>query len=432
MESADGTTINALGLSVTILMGIVTLGLPRKYAPIPMLAIGITVTLGQIWYVAGLHFTIMRIMLLFGWARIIIRSEIRGIKLNEIDKIFILWVTANFSLYCLRELTSEAVVNRLGFAYNALGLYFFFRCLIRDDKDILRMIKALAMLVIPLATVMLFEKVTGRNLYSYFGGVAEYTIVRDGRLRCQGPFMHPILAGSFGVIHIPLFAGLWYVGRAKLLASIAIISATTIAITSASGGPVLAYAAGLVALMAWNIRRYMRVVRWGILISVIVLHIVMKSPVWYLIGRFSEIVGGTGWHRSELINSAIIRFDEWWLWGTNYTAHWMPYVLTDNPNSADITNYYIRQGVDGGLLTMILLIVVISLCFRRVGMAVKSTDYVSSYLNDAYLPWALGAALFVHVITFFSVSYFDQLVIYLFILLAMIASLPRPQNSISP
>jgi len=41
-----------------------------------------------------------------------------------------------------------------------------------------------------------------------------------------------------------------------------------------------------------------------------------------------------------------------------------------------------------------------------------------------YLPWALGSALFVHVVSFISVAYFDQMVIYWFMLLAMIAALP--------
>ncbi|MCG6536762.1 MAG: hypothetical protein L7F78_19160, partial [Syntrophales bacterium LBB04] len=157
MENADATTINALGLFVTCLMGFATLALPRKYATIPMLAIGVTVTLGQIWYVAGLHFSIMRIMLLSSMARLILRGELSGIKLNEIDKAFIIWVIANFAFYNIREMSSDAFVNRLGFAYTALGLYFFFRFMVRDEEDIFRVIKALSLLVVPLAVMMVLE-----------------------------------------------------------------------------------------------------------------------------------------------------------------------------------------------------------------------------------------------------------------------------------
>jgi len=47
-----------------------------------------------------------------------------------------------------------------------------------------------------------------------------------------------------------------------------------------------------------------------------------ESPIWFLIGRLSAIIGGTGWARSELIDQAIKHFSEWWLLGTTYTAHW--------------------------------------------------------------------------------------------------------------
>jgi hypothetical protein len=365
----------------------------------------------------------LRIMLLFGWARLVIRKDMVGIKFNEIDKALLLWVLANFVIYNLRELSADAFVNRLGFAYNTIGFYFFFRFLIRDHEDIILLVKALAILVVPLAAFMILEKTTGRNIFSYFGGVGEFTVVRGERLRCQGPFRHPILAGSFGSVIVPLLVGLWFSGRARALALLAGISATVVTVTSASSGPVLSYAAGIVALGAWRIRRNMRVIRWGILATVIVLHIVMKAPVWYLIGRTSAISGGTGWHRSELINQAITRIDEWWLLGTSYTEHWMPYTLRLYRGQADITNNYIRQGVDGGLLTMVLFIVVIALCFKQAGLTVKAWENIEHL--PQYLPWALGASLFVHAVTFISVTYFDQMQIYFFMLLAMIAALPK-------
>jgi len=418
----DATNINALGLTLTLLLGILTVVLPRRYATIPMLASGTLLTIGQIWYVAGLHFTMLRILILFGWVRLITRREVTGVKFNEIDKVLLLWVVVNFVIYNLREPGGDAFVNRLGFAYNALGFYFFFRFLIRDHEDLILIIRALAVLVVPLAIFMLVEKSTGRNLFSYFGGVSDYTGIRDGRLRCQGPFRHPILAGTFGAVTVPLFVGLWYAGRSRIGAALGVLSATIIAITSASSGPVLSYVAGVMALFVWKLRRHMQKIRWGLLFSVVILHFTMKAPVWYLIGRFSEILGGTGWHRSELINQAITRIDEWWLLGTTETAHWMPYTLRLDATRSDITNQYIGQGVDGGLLTMILFIGVIALCFRQVGLVVKAGD--KKQRAPTYIPWVLGAALFVHVVTFTSVSYFDQMQIYYFMLLAMIAALP--------
>ncbi|MEJ5358030.1 MAG: hypothetical protein WHT06_05095 [Desulfobacterales bacterium] len=423
MESADATTINGLGLAVTLLFGVATLLLPRKHAPIPMLAIGVTVTLGQIWYVAGLHFSIMRIMVLFGMVRLVFRGELRGLKLHQIDKVLIFWVASNVFFYTLREGTTQAFINRLGFAYNALGLYFFFRFLIRDEADILRMLKVLAMITLPIAAMMLIEKSTGRNLYSYFGGVEEYTWVREGRLRCQGPFRHAILAGTFGAVMMPVFVGMWLSGRSRVSAALAAAAATAVAFLSASGGPVLSFVAAWIGLAAWKIRQNMRAVRWLVFAAAACLHLAMKAPVWYLIGRASGIVGGTGWHRSELINQFVTRWDEWWLMGTSETAHWMPYTLRLY-NKADITNQFIAQGVDGGLLTMMLFIVLVAYAFGRVGKALKVKATASARPVDALWVWGLGVSLFTHVISFFGVSYFDQMIIYWFALLAMIAALP--------
>ncbi len=437
----DFTNINALGLTLTVLMGTLTLILPRRFAPIPLVAIGMYMTMGQIVDVFGLHFDMLRVMILFGWARLILRSEVAEIEFNEVDIALLAWVLVNVACYSLRELSGQALINRLGFAYDVVGFYFFFRCLVRDREDCLTLIRAIALLAIPLACLMILEKATGRNLFSYFGGVPEFTPVRNGRLRCGGPFRHPIMAGTFGAVAFPLCVGLWFAGKDRAAAVAAAVASPVMVITSASSGPVLAYVGGILALSAWMLRSYMREVRWCIVGALLALHLFMKAPIWYIIDKFSELLGGTGWHRSELIDQAIARIDEWWLLGTSKTGHWMPYKLRLH-DAADITNQYLQNGVDGGLITMFLFIVVIVLCFRRVGMAVRAGETAAGEtaagetmeeeMMEAetvaeipnYLPWALGSALFVHVVSFISVAYFDQMVIYWFMLLAMIAALP--------
>ncbi len=43
--------------------------------------------------------------------------------------------------------------------------------------------------------------------------------------------------------------------------------------------------------------------------------LVREKPVWHLIGRLSELIGGTGYHRVRLIDAAIDHFGDWWLKG---------------------------------------------------------------------------------------------------------------------
>lgn len=419
----DVSNITAGGLAFTICLGVLLLVLPRRYALVPLMIGGCYMTLGQVLMIGPLHFTIFRILIFFGWVRISLRNEIAGIKFNTIDKILIAWVITSSALYIiLRGGASEALIYRLGTSYNTIGIYFLIRALVWDFDDIVISVKMLGLIILPLAVLFIVEWTTGKNLFSVFGGVPEFSGIREGRLRCQGPFRNSILAGTFGATALPLFVGLWtHSSRDRLLAGGAILAATIIVITSTSSGPLLAYLTSLVGLMLWAFRTRMRIIRWGMVLSLLTLHIVMTAPVWFLIARIGDLIGGTGWHRSALIDAAIQHFDEWWLLGTTYTAHWMPTGIAIDPNNTDVTNQFISEGINGGLLSMSLFICLIVLCFKTTGNAVGSVSQFSH--SERFMIWSVGAALVGHVASFFSVSYFDQIIIFWYLIIAMIASI---------
>ena len=178
----------------------------------------------------------------------------------------------------------------------------------------------------------------------------------------------------------------------------------------------------------WQFRDRMRTVRYGAVLSLLFLHIIMKAPVWYLIAKASEIMGGTGWHRSYLIDQAIKYLGEWWLFGTTHTAHWSPIAaLPADPNNMDITNQFILEGVRGGLLRMGLFIAIIVRCFSQLGQTMHFAKM--NLFEDKFLLWCLGASLFSHMITFLSVSYFDQSLHLYLLLLSIISSLTRNEVS---
>jgi len=310
----------------------------------------------------------------------------------------------------------------MGFVYNAVGLYFIFRSIVHDEDDYYLIFKMLAWVMVPLAISMAIEKTTQRNLFSIFGGVPEYTLVREGKLRCQGAFLHPILAGTFGATSIPFFVALWVRGAGqKLTAVVGIVSATIIAVASASSGPVMVYAAVILGLFMWKLRDSMRMVRWVLLFMIVALHLVMKAPIWALIGKIGSVIGGTGWHRVALIDAAVEHFNEWWLLGTDYTRHWMPTGVTWSEKHTDITNNFIAIGIHGGLLSVILFIVLLVYCFKAVGKRLKEID-PAEFLKK-FAVWCLGVSLFSHIAAFTSVSYFDQIIVFWYLLLAMIAGL---------
>jgi len=413
------TNINNIGLAFTIFASVLVFVLPLRYASIPVIATALFMTYGQAINVATMNFTVMRIIVLAGLARILVRGEIKDIRLHALDYAMIAWIVSNCAAYYLLRGTMEAFVNRLGYAYNTLGVYFLFRCVIKKHDDVLRTIKIIAILTVPLAILIVFEYVTGRNLFSVFGGVPEVTTIRNGKMRCQGPFGHPILAGTYGASTFPLIIALWQNQRKNILAIVALMASAVIVITSGSSGPFLAIIIAILGLSAWYVRAFSKWILWSVLVLFISLHVVMKAPVWALIGRISELTGGTGYHRVELINQAINRIDEWWLLGTDYTRHWMPTGVSYTDKMTDITNMYIRQAVDGGIATLGLFIFLLYLCFNILKIVrIKAT----TNSQHSFALCCIGCSMLVHVTSFISVQYFDQILLFWVLIVTFISS----------
>lgn len=387
-------------------------------------------TLGQVIVIAGLHFTMVRVVLLFAWIRLVLRKEYVGLKLNNVDKFLILFVLSSSVIYTINQLSFEDFVNRLGFSYTFLGSYFLFRILIKDTRDIIQAVQQLVIIVVPLAGLMLIEKATGRNFFSVLGGVPEITIVREGKLRCQGAFAHPILAGVFGATLIPFFTALWNWSRgSRWMALVGLAAATIVTFATSSGGPMSIYALAVLGMAIWRYRSHMRTIRWVIFVGLVGLHVVMSAPVWHLMARLSNITGGGGWHRAHIIDQAIKHFGDWWFLGTRVTAHWHINVLPTNPKMIDLTNQYLTEGVNGGLVTMVLFVALILVAFREVGRCL--THHAARPFADRLSIWALGVVLFCHSVAFFSVHYFDQTIIFWLMGLAMIGSASSASSSMN-
>lgn len=414
----DGTTfVSPLGIALIVAMCFLMFVLPRRYVLVPVVIITCYMTMGERVLIAGLNFTMFRILVFVGWVRMLLRGELRALKMNPIDWMLIFWVISNAVCYTILWGFSDGFVNRLGFAYNCFGLYFMFRCLILDLGDIRRLCKITAILIVPLAFFMLAEKLTAHNAFAVFGGVNLITRIRDGAIRCQGPFAHPILAGTFGATILPLLTILWWERKNRKYAILGIASAVLITIVAASSGPAFAAAAGILGIIMWKWRRYLRAVRWGIVIALVGLQMVMKAPVWFILGHAGIFAGSSGYHRADLIDNFIRHFSQWWVIGTHTTTTWGSFM-------GDVTNTYILQGINGGLLTLILFIWIIVRCFRGVGLTIAGMKE-QSFLDNMTV-WILGAALLDHTVNYISITYFDQNVINWYMLLAMIATVSGP------
>ena len=270
----------------------------------------------------------------------------------------------------------------------------------------------------PLAAEMLYEKMTAHNLFFALGEGPSGSAIREGHIRARGPFAHAILAGSVGAVCIPFMIGIWRQHRKTAIAGI--FACTTMVVTSVSSGPILSTIAAIAALYMWRYRQNMRLIRWVAVISYIGLDLVMKAPAYYIIYRFDITRGSTGYHRAALIESALKHINEWWLAGTDSPRHWMPTGVSWSPDHTDITNQYLEQGVVGGLPLMFLFIAIMGMGFSLVGQSLQQGAKLNQ--ESQFMVWAIGASLFTYAVTFISVSFFDQSILFYYFTLAAIGS----------
>ena len=406
------TTMHPLALLVLLLLLFFLFKVERKNAVIPFLIMACFISVAQRIVIAGLDFNMIRILVLFGWMRILFRGETNAFEMKTIDWVIILWALTSTIAYTALRGSSGALIYKLGTSFDAIGMYFLFRCLIRDWEDVRRIAAALAYLSIPVALFFIFEKQTGRNLFSIFGGVPEFTVERQGKLRAQGAFPHAIIAGCFWATQIPIIATLWWCEQKKL-AVVGIVCSLLIIISTASSTPLAGLGAILIGMFMYKVWSKMKPVWWGFVLLLFVLHIVMEAPVWHLISRLDFVGGSTGYHRFMLIDQAINHFWDWWLIGIISTGSW-------GWSMFDVANEYVNNGVRGGILTLILFITILCLSFKAVGRMIRVKE--SEGVNRA-MPWAIGVALFVHCMVFIGISYFGQIIVIWMLLLGMIASL---------
>jgi hypothetical protein len=348
------------------------------------------------------------------------RGERLAGELNGLDRIILIWaIWMLASSYFHKEPTAE-VITRLGLVYDALGLYFLLRIFCQSLEDVKNLCRLTAILLVPVAIEMIYEKLTFHNLFAVLGGGAEIPAIREGRIRAQGPFAHAILAGTVGAVCLPLIVSIWKKHRKTAVAGFT--ACAIMIVLCASSGPIFSVFVAIGGLFLWRYHDQvrMRFILWIALIAYIALDVIMKDPAYFLISRIDIIGGSTGWHRARLIQSAIEHLPEWWFSGTDYTRHWMPTGVSWSTEHTDITNHYIGMGVTGGLPLMILFILTIWWGFRYVGELLRLLD--KDALEDKFFIWCVSCSLFAHAVTCVSVSYFDNSIIFLYLVLAMISS----------
>lgn len=412
-------TILHPAVAIAILFAIALMYLlPLRYVVVPFLAGVFLSPVGQQVVVGGVHFYMLRILILFGWGRLLLLKTtspqaLRKMSWTPVDSAFLAWAICRASAFVLvNGGNSGALVNQAGLLLDALGGYYLLRHLIANDQDIVRVIRSLGVLAAVLGLCMAYEHLRGFNVFGLFGGVSTTPELRNGSFRAQASFAHSLLAGSFGATLLPLAIWLWKSGKGKASAVIALLGAGAMTASTATSTPLLACAAGIVALACWPLRHRMQTVRRGLAFSVVALHLVMKAPVWFVIQHIDLTGSSSSYDRAMLVDNCIRHFSDWWLIGTPNTASY-------GISMWDLCNQYVAEAETGGLLTLVFFLAIVCRCFGRLGRARKA-DHCDR--RREWFLWCLGAALFAHVVGFFGISYFDQTRVAWYALLAIIVA----------
>ena len=408
---AAETAIGPLVVFYLLVVCVLVLALPRGKAIVPFLVAYFTIPAGQVVVLGGLHFTALRILVLVALVRraSFKKREKYPAGFCAMDAAVILWSISTVLVFWLEFMEVPAVIAGLGTLVDLLGGYFAIRFLLPDGQAMRRAFRTLAVICVIQGACMINEQITGFNVFGLAGGISTHAAVRDGRIRAAGS-LGALTAGPFGGVLIPVFLCLWSDRRSRLLAYAGLAGATAMVITSTSSTSWMALGGSLLGILFWPLRMHMRRIRWGLVIMLVGLHLVMKAPVWALIARVDLTGSSSGYQRYSLVDMTIRHFGDWWLMGTTDFVNW-------GWDTWDTCNQFVDVALKGGLVTLLFYIAIFRYGFGAIGRARKLAN---GDHGQEWLLWGLGSVLFATIVAQFGINYQVPLIMSFFALVVFI------------
>ena len=403
-DYSNQTTIAPIGLLLITIIVILVLARGKDHIFLSFVIISCFVSSAQRIIVAGLDFTFLRIVVLFIFLRIIFRKEWRIKKLHIVDRLVILYAVISVVAYTVSRQGFSAFVSSLGDAFDTIGAYFIFRNYIYNIEIFKKFIRNFALSSILILPLFFYENKTGINLFSYFGGVNYNSIVRLGKVRSQGAFVHPIIAGTFWAVLIPLYWGLWGSSRLpKYLIILSTASSLGIILFCASSTPVMSFAAGFGFLLLYPLRSFYKYFKYSFFVMLAFLQSMMNHPIWYIMSMIDIAGGSTGAFRYLLIDRFVYHWREWFFFGIIDTYHWGEGYGLPSVGLRDLTNRFVAEGVFGGIGRLLLFIIIFIIAIRIIESVLENSHQQQLFL------WAILAHILVHFMNFWGVTYFGQM-----------------------
>jgi hypothetical protein len=423
----DQTTLHPMGLMFLALSVFGVMIVARQHVLTIVLMVACFIAPAQRFVIVDLDFTFLRAITAVALLRILVRGDHHGLKLNLLDRTLLIWAGYSVLVYLALYPSMVSLINQLGMAFDAIATYVMVRMLVRDVASFTALARGIAVLSIPVAAAMTYERLSGINLFSFLGGVPEQSLERYGRFRAQGAFSHPIIAGTFWAAMIPLIlAGIRRDLLSIIMTTAGVIGSLVIIWCSSSSTPVLLVGGVAIGVGMYFFRWAMPSLRMAVVLAGILLHVAMIAPVWHLFARINFFKGSTGWWRYLIIDRFIGAWDEWALMGTTRSQSWLP-----GNTFVDVTNHYVTEGVSGGIVKLSLFIALIVIGFVFISRATRRLDEFAGghhrlavNVRKTWVAWCVGICLSVHVMAYFATAYFGQAVMLQFLTFALAASVP--------
>lgn len=405
-------------LLAVVLVGV--LALSNRWAVLSMVVGILFLTQGANLDLGGFNFSAVRILSYAGFARICFRKEFSWRNLTKVDKTLI--ALYSFTTLVLLTRPEESPALRIAKFLDVVSAYLTFRSLIVGPDDWRWLLRTLPLLLIPYVAMLGVERIAKHNYFDLVGGNGTIWL-REGKVRCFGSFRHPSLLGSLGACFLPFFIAMAWDMRERARGILGIVLCLAIVGFSNSGGPMSVMAVVVAGWFLWPLRFNMKGFRWALVGFVAVMGLMMEAPIWYLLARVSSVTGGTGWHRSYLMDVAFQHFDQWCLMGMplSETSQWFPYVI-EATGGADITNQFIAFGLQGGIGAIALFIIWLTRSFSLVGRAQAFVRSDIDLDGAERLLWGFGVALAAHISNWLGITYFDQFIMLWLLQIAAMVS----------
>ena len=409
LTQTDSSIIHPLALVIFLVAAFWLFYGPRGKIIWSVLLIACFISVAQRFALVTMDFSFIRTIGTLGLIRILTYGELRTIKPNVTDKLMLAFVVLLVGMTGIREGPNGAV-SKAGFSLDLFSMYWVGRVSLKTTKDVRMMMAALGLMAIPLSMFFIIEKTTGRNYFSMFGGVAPFTLERDGKLRAQGSFCHPIIAGVFFACFLPLAIGVIRSrvrGLASLLGGwVAVVFSVLIILMSNSSTPV---AGVLIGLMAWATFRFRRSLKTWMCVAVFLMvigHFGSSNGIHHILFTRVDFTGSsTGYHRYLLVDGLIDNVTSWAFIGDSTPGY--------NRSFRDITNMYVVSALAGGAITLGLLLSLVYQAFKAATQGVRN----AVTREELMMMYGMGCAFTTICISFMAVACYGEGVVPWYVLL---------------